>query len=139
MTFVCKKTIVVVDVFVPIHSPINIETNRSISHISTVSGVIMKRVNPVSSWLLQYRRTPLRHSATDFSFSSSSSFDFFQGILYYILAIQMSSKKTLRLQRDKQHSSTHHKSIQSSHYLLEFLKDDHFLHLLKLKIFWFKS
>ena len=51
----------------------------------------------------------------------------------------MLSKKTLRLQRDKQHSSTHHKSIQSSDYLLEFSKNDHFLHLLKLQIFWFKK
>ena len=51
----------------------------------------------------------------------------------------MPSKKTLRLQRDKQHSSTHHKSIQSSNYLLEFSKNDHFLHPLKLQIFWFKK
>ena len=52
----------------------------------------------------------------------------------------MSSKKTLRLQRDKQHSSTRHKkSIQSSNYLLEFSKNGHFFCLLKLHVFWFKT
>ena len=47
----------------------------------------------------------------------------------------MSLKKTLRLQRDKQHSSTRHKSIQSSNYLLESSKNGHFLNLLKKHIF----
>ena len=51
----------------------------------------------------------------------------------------MSSKKTLRLQRDKQHSSTRHKSIQSSNYLLEFFKNGHFFCLLKVHIFLFKT
>ena len=61
---------------------------------------------------------------------------------YFVLlspAIQMSLKKTLRLQRDKQHSSTRHKSIQSSYYLLNFFKNGHFFCLLKPYIFWFKT
>ena len=48
-------------------------------------------------------------------------------------------KKAVEDSRDKQHSSTHHKSIQSSNYLLEFSKHDHFFYLLKLQIFWFKK